>query len=472
MDSQVRPSKLDSEHSFDFSERNLSRKDRKGKLPLATKLFIDERKIIASFGKALSPLEADLIDVALACYVADRLALRQVEKNASCFQWTRNFRLKIGVRTPEIWSHEVKEDLSRLLKFLTDDEWDFELVPVDKHRRLKEVQGLLFPPIQMPAKVSLYSGGLDSFAGSVQEVSQFQDHSFVFVSGATNPRQQSAQAQQVRAIKKLSPREIHHVIIPFGIKQGKNDRYKEESSQRTRGFLFLILGVITALKAGVKTLQLYENGIGAINLPYDASQNGAMNSRSTHPLLLLRMESLLNRIFGEPFEIVNPFLFHTKGDMCIHQSVKSMSQFVPLTFSCDGFPVRTAGKPQCGFCTSCLLRRLSLEIAGLTAFDNGNWYIANLQSTTSSCSEKQLRNLKAMEWQYQRLTQLLLGPDKWENLIVEFPILETIVAEMSLYKQEAVDELQQGILQLYECYLSEWKSFSARRRLHPNVEAA
>ena len=369
---QIMPLELDGQYLFDFSQGNLLRTSSKEASSIAVKLFIEARRIATIFGEPLSPLQADLIDIALACYVADRLARRKVEKKSSRFQWSRNLSLRIGVRTPAIWSSEILEELSELLHLLTDDQWNFEMVPIDRPQKLQETQGLLFPLLHALVKVSLYSGGLDSYAGAVQEVSHFQDHSFVFVSGATNSRQVSAQSHQINAIKKFSSSQIHHISIPFGIKREKEFHYIEEPSQRSRGFLFLTLGVVAALKANLNTLHLYENGVGAINLPYNASQQGAMNSRSTHPLFLLRMEMFLNKILGEPFQIINPFLFHTKGEMCKHQAMQFMAQCIPSTFSCDGFPVRQAGKPQCGSCTSCLLRRLSLEIAGLSAFDDGN----------------------------------------------------------------------------------------------------
>jgi hypothetical protein len=471
MSIQIMPH-INYEYLFDFFQENIVRKHNQDGTFLDVRFFINSKKIASLFGETLNSLENDLLDIALACYVADRLSLRQ-NKNQRLFQWTRSFKLKIAVRAMDIWSSDkIKENLSKLLQFLTDDLWGFEFVACKKQQNLTPIQGKLFPPLDLPGKVALYSGGLDSFAGSVQEVSNFPDHSFVFVSGTTNSRQKSAQAKQVKAIKALSLRGIHHVVFPFGIKWGKGPRYKEEPSQRTRGFLFLTLGVITALKAGIKTLHIYENGIGAINLPYDASQNGTMNSRSTNPLFIMKMESFLNKILGEPFQIINPFLFQTKGDMCKHESVQAMAQIIPLTFSCDGFPVRTAGKSQCGFCTSCLLRRLSLEAAGLANLDDGDRYIADLLFEDFSGSKKQLSNLKSMEWQYQKLSQRLVSENKWHNLAVEFPMLETLIAEINSYKIENVEALQKAIIQLYERYISEWQNFSARQRLHLKTKAA
>ncbi len=473
MTSQKIPLKFQNEHRLDFSQGNVLHKRSQSGGISAIRFFLDAREILTPFRESLNPLQADLLDIALACYVADRLTLRHNKKESSSFQWNRIFRLKMAVRVPEVWSSSgVKGDLLGLLQFLTDDNWNFEFSAFEKPELPNRIQISLFPPPQLPAKVALYSGGLDSFAGAVQEVSNFQDHSFVLVSGSTNQRQRASQKKQVRAIRKLSPSEIHHIVVPFGIMWDKERALKEESSQRTRGFLFLILGVIMALKAGLNRLHLYENGIGAINLPYNASQNGAMNSRATNPLFLLRVESLLYRITEKPFQIMNPFLFQTKGEMCKHQAVHSLANLLPLTFSCDGFPVRTAGKPQCGWCTSCLLRRLSLEVGGHSELDDGDMYIVDLLSVDSKVSDRQLRNLKAMEWQYQKLSRRLAGIDKWRNLAIEFPMLERLVAELSLYKESHVEELRKSILQLYEEYVSEWRNFSARCRLNLNAKAA
>jgi len=479
MNSQIMPVHLSSENRFDFSqadilEKHLLEESGIALLPsFATRYFIDDKKIAGYFGHTLEPLHADWMDIALACYLADRLTPRHQQQTAQAFQWVRNFRLRLAVRKPEVWSSPaISRELSGLLRFFTDDVWHFEFIARKQQKRLSEIQGTLLPPPPAPIKVVLYSGGLDSFAGAVEQVAEFQDHSFVFVSAATNARQKSAQRKQVNAIRRLTSREVCHVIIPFGFKWEEGRHPKEEPSQRTRGFLYLTLGVITALNAGVEKLHLFENGIGAINLPYDAAQNGAMNSRAVNPLSLLRMEKFVERLTGKPFQITNPFLFRTKSEMCKHRAVQAMSDVIPLTFSCDGFPVRTSGKPQCGFCTSCLLRRLSLKSARLSAYDAGDEYIADLFSPSFNGSSRQLQSLKAMEWQFHKLSQCLAQADQWQSLSVEFPVLQTIVSELSSQSSEDAGTLRQAVLQLYANYISEWKAFSAREQLHTKARAA
>ena len=229
------------------------------------------------------------------------------------------------------------------------------------------------------------------------------------------------------------------------------------------------MGAVTALNAGINVLEIYENGIGAINLPYDKSQVGTMNSRGVNPLSLLRMEMFIQKLTNQNFQIKNLYLFQTKGEMCRHEAVRNLVNAISLTFSCDGFPVHTAGKPQCGVCTSCLLRRLSLETSNLANFDDGENYLTDLVSPISKPSFTQLNDLRAMEWQYQVIKNFLLSKDAWQNLVIEYPILQTIVSELSTHKNLESEDIQNKLLLFYSQYCAEWETFSARQN-HINLK--
>jgi hypothetical protein len=237
---------------------------------------------------------------------------------------------------------------------------------------------------------------------------------------------------------------------------------KEENSQRTRGFLFLTLGVVSAIATGAAKLSLYENGIGAINLPYDATQVGTCNSRATHPSTLLRMQDFVRTLTGREFVIDNPFLFTTKAEMCAHEAVERLAESLPLTFSCDGFPVRAKNRSQCGFCTSCLLRRLSIEAAGLSMYD-GNGYLNDICSSTFRGSEKQLHPLRAMDWQARRIRRALSAGNPWEALVDEFVELQRLQIDVCRPNKLEPSEFRTKVLRLYSTYAGEWESFSARR---------
>lgn len=151
--------------------------------------------------------------------------------------------------------------------------------------------------------------------------------------------------------------------------------------------------------------------------------------------------------------------------MCRSEIIKRLGGTVKETFSCDGFPVRAAGKPQCGICTSCLLRRLSLEAAGLSCFDESEHYLTDLTGPVNRAapSADQLNDIRAMEWQYQTLAECLSQEDPWQALIKEFPTLQTICSELAVYRNYPEDELRRNLLRLYAEYCAEWQNFSARR---------
>jgi hypothetical protein len=469
------------EYSFDFTATETARQERRGRRvgkepTYATGFYVDDHMIGHSFGQMIDTLFADWIDVALAAYYADRKSPRRDPKSRSRgYQWARRMYMKIPVLLPDVWRRpEVGDAMRKTLSFLTDDEWQLEFVARRGQGRLTHTQQFLFPtPIELPVHVALLSGGLDSVAGAARAVADLPDHSFVFVSGATNSRQRSAQREQLKALRRLSRRELCHITVPFGVTgRGRSRGIGEEPSQRTRGFVFLTLGAVTALTAGVSELYVHENGVGAINLPYNATQLGTSNSRGVHPLSLLRMGELAEALIGAPFAFLNPFLFQTKGQMCRHPAVRQLTPYIKTTFSCDGFPVQTKGKPQCGTCTSCHLRRVSLEAAGLSTYDPADQYICDLTDQKVKASEKQLYALGAMEWQVRKISQKLKAPDQWQSMVTEFPGLQEIASELGTRAEGGEREVRRSILRLYARYVAEWDTYSARERLGVRTRAA
>lgn len=434
--------------------------------------YVRDGEILGLFGSEIDSLHLDWIDVAIAVYTADRLSLREIEKHRN--NWKRKFKLKIAVRNLEIWLDDnVQSELNNLLNFYTDDDWEFEFVKLAVDARLNALNNkLLLPPLKHP-RVALFSGGLDSFAGISQQLHDDEQSSFVLVSGRTNSRQENLQKQQISELRKqYKDKEIIHHIIDFGF-NWNGLHPKEENSQRTRGFVFATLGAVTALNAGINVLEIYENGIGAINLPYDKSQVGTMSSRGVHPLSLLRMGSFIQKLTKKDFHIRNLYLFETKGKMCEHLAVNSFPEIISLTFSCDGFPVHETNKPQCGVCTSCVLRRMSLEVSKIRDSDEKRQYGTDLVSQFSNPSFAQLNDLKAMEWQYQIIKRCLLSEYPWQSLVYEYPILQSIVSELSTHQNIQDDDIQNKILDLYSKYCAEWKTFSARyNHINRNRKAA
>lgn len=428
--------------------------------------FINDIRIADRFGHTLSPLLADWIDVALACYLADRLATRGVGRNGQPgSHWSRVLRLTVPVREVDHWKcKEVQSELAHVLRFLTEDAWSFDFVPRTGLLRVAESQGFLFGSESGDGvRICLYSGGLDSFAGAAQMLRKKPTHRYVFISGITNVRQQAAQRNQIGVLQASTPGTIYHLVVPYGLRWARAHVHRvEEASQRTRGFLFLTLGGVSAIAAHASELHFSENGIGAINLPYDGTQIGAYNSRATNPIALLYMERFIRALTGQTVGIKNEFLFSTKAEMCAHEAVKDLRDRVCLTFSCDGFPVRTKNKAQCGSCTSCLLRRQALECAGLSQFDSDG-YLRDLSAPGYAGTQRHLDSLRAMDWQAQKIRLALAEPNPWDALVNDFVELKRLELELLRAGKMELSELRSGLLRLYSRYTSEWESFSARQ---------
>jgi hypothetical protein len=247
--------------------------------------------------------------------------------------------------------------------------------------------------------------------------------------------------------------------VPYGIK-ARSDGQAEERSQRTRGFIHLTLGAVTAKLCGQSDLYLTENGIGAINLPYNDGQVGIANSRAVHPVTLNLMEAFVAAVTETPFLIENLGLFATKGELCAIPALAPVSHLIKETFTCDGFPNRVQDKPQCGRCTSCLLRRQALFHAGLAPADPSENYVYDFNNPELADAFVQLR---AMSAQAHRLNYWRQKSGK--QLHIKFPQLEQCIEVLSPRIPGGRKEADRLIDSLFERYGAEWLRFSAQRQV-------
>lgn len=98
----------------------------------------------------------------------------------------------------------------------------------------------------------------------------------------------------------------------------------------------MLLGSAYAcLEGQARALAVYENGIGAINLPFRASEVGLEHTRSVHPLSMCCVSQFVSMLIGEPFLVHNPFLWSTKAEMCRVLDELDVSDIAWETVSCD-----------------------------------------------------------------------------------------------------------------------------------------
>ena len=447
-------------YSYDFTVHNRQ-------VGLESTCWLNDRCLSRPFGQMLPASAADLLDLALAIYAADRSSPRDFKRRNT---GQRRIDVRVGLRNPDRWTTpEMAASLQEFLYWLSEDEWSFRLDKRQTGREFEESEAFLFStPPELPVSVSLFSGGLDSLAGLACQTTRDPSGSRILVSGYTHGRLRSRQRSQVERVRSVlderapgaGPR-VWHVAVGFGMHRPEGRR--EEKGQRTRALVFLALGVTAALQAGADTLWVYENGVGALNLPLNETQLGVDNYRGVHPRSLIMFDALVEAVLDRPIRVRNPFLFHTKAEMCRALLPAGFVGAVAETISCDSFPMRIPGQPaHCGFCTSCVLRRQALHAAGLRQYDPAAAYRHDVRAGRAALSSDQLYGLEAMRGQVHRLERALASSDPWQSLVASFPELARTSAELGQHEGLGIAQTRAGFVRLFRTYVSEWRGSTSR----------
>jgi 7-cyano-7-deazaguanine synthase in queuosine biosynthesis len=425
---------------------------------------VDDTRMTTEFGTVLPAVLADFVDLALAVYVADRLALRRPpHAERYPLHWTRQLRLRLPMRQPEFWRDKtLTQAIATVLWQFTEDDWQLEFVPREGGYRRSETQAALFPlGPEPPVAAALFSGGLDSFAGLCRDIESALARSFVLIAFGTNIRMHDVRDKLVKELRTLYSQRLQYIEVPFRLSRNGRSYHDDERTQRSRGFVYLAIGAVTAVMAGSQSLAMYENGVGCINLPYTAAQLGAQNSRAARPDAVAAMADLLSMVMPTNAPKLRlPCLFSTKGELCAGLRRPEIIGLIHLTMSCDGFPLRQPGKPQCGVCTSCVLRQQALYGAGLHSADAIDSYSVDLLGAELPAAEK-LYPLRAMVDQVATLKRALASPDPWRALVHQYPELATVAACCQSTQQDPV-AAKGSLVRLYQRYCDEWSQFPIR----------
>ncbi len=321
--------------------------------------------LLGEFG-AVKNRNIDLVRIAAAVLAADRSASRSGRLSS----WNqRDIALTVDVLAVGPWN-SVKDDLERLLGFLTGDNWILSF-----RREVGSPEQLATVGIDAQ-RVVLLSGGADSGVGAllsaIELAARGEKHILVSHWSATNLS--PIQVRLARDIERLAPgAQAEHlkVHIARGRRSPSGARYGLENSTRSRSLLFIALGLAVASVNEIP-LWLPENGYASINPPLSRSRRGSLSTKTTHPKFLADLISILDRVEAHA-DLVNPFANLTKGEMFgqvrTALGAKGASTFLSQTSSCSHTGARSYGispTVACGVCFGCILRKASFHAASLT----------------------------------------------------------------------------------------------------------
>jgi hypothetical protein len=197
------------------------------------------RRLLAN----ISDIHADLLEIASYIYAADS-AISPGGKTDPHLgaRWRRKFQFVIPVRQPKMWSSDpITAALVKTISFLSDDDYDFEFhqlenpPPVETYFPLSGAKDAKFTPDE----VILFSGGLDSFAGTVEELVA-HGKMVVLVSHRSASKITEYLIGQLR--RGFGVDRVLHVPVRANLKEDLG----KESTHRTRSFLFASIGAVAA----------------------------------------------------------------------------------------------------------------------------------------------------------------------------------------------------------------------------------
>lgn len=306
--------------------------------------------------------ERDLLRVASAVLDLDRLSLRRplnTKETKRELHWRRGLNATIAVENPSRWN-AVADELHALLSFLTDDAWSLSF---EQAAPSPEQQLLFVPEFDADAEIALFSGGLDSSVGMRARHLQ-TGGSFIAVSAVGTEVRRRAQSAALKSVSDLGVNVSAMSVVHQLRSEMKRSRRSLEPTQRTRGLFFLSIGAAVASRLGRDRFHVYETGIGCLNVPTSAAQIASQGTRAMHPLTLGRFNELAERVLDRPPQVLAPFFFLTKGELCSLVG----DDLYALAKKCSSCDEGDGHKPDpmqhCGLCTSCMFRRISIAATG------------------------------------------------------------------------------------------------------------
>ncbi len=339
-----------------FQDDSVVRLNLHGKNPNVFLLTHDLSKRLAS---RISSIFTDLLEIAAYVYSADQSFTRGGSTSPGIGgNWRRSFAFHLPVRNPGFWSSsEIYPALIDALEFLSDDNYVFQFSKLEK----VETPGQSFAFGQeeiigaKPNAVIMFSGGLDSLGGAIEECVNNHKNTLL-VTHTSTPKSIGVRRELVHDLKTYcKPATVFHV--PIWVNKDKN--LGREHTQRTRSFLYAVLGATVAHAFKLSTLKFYENGVTSINLPISEQLVGSRASRTTHPKALSAFSDFFSLVTNERFTIENPFMWKTKTDVVDFIGDSGCRELIKHTISCSRTWERTKAHSHCGKCSQCIDRRFA-----------------------------------------------------------------------------------------------------------------
>jgi 7-cyano-7-deazaguanine synthase in queuosine biosynthesis len=385
------------------------------------------------------PIVCDAMVVAASAEFADAMVKRPEHG------WRRKISINVPVYELHQWeSPEVRDSLRCALNFVTGDSWDISF----RQRRAKlkqSAQPLL--PLPVSTKIVLpFSNGMDSraVAGLLQ-----------LNAGGGLLKVHVGSKWRSGSSKTSSSQFFTRVPYTF------HDIHRQESSSRSRGFKFAMIGALAAYLTKAKEIAVPESGQGIFG-PVLASTGHIYPDYRNHPQFSNLMEQLVEALLHHRVKYVFPRLWSTKGEtLAEYQRLTGNSDWAK-TVSCwksaRWSSVNGRFRP-CGICAACLLRRMSVHAAGVE--EKPESYICadlNAEQIGSAVDRNFSKRIEPIRDYGIAAVQHLDSLAEYASDILQ-PRLNRHARMIAPYVGESLDLAGENLRSLFKRHAAEWRNF-------------
>ena len=217
----------------------------------------------------------------------------------------------------------------------------------------------------------MFSGGLDSFIGSIDLLQTQKVPLFVSHYGGGKGTREYQDILKTKLNQEYNIDEDNFMQFYAAVKEG------DEDTTRTRSFMFFshAIALATTMNQEV-TLVIPENGLISLNIPLTYSRVGTSSTRTTHPFYMEQLQNILTKL-DIKVKICNPYQFCTKGEMILQCKNKEfLYDNIKNTMSCshpdNGRYIKQTEAAHCGYCLPCTIRLAAIKKSGIT--DSSYYY--------------------------------------------------------------------------------------------------
>lgn len=370
----------------------------------------------------------DLLQISAMVFCADRMTRRGERESVSNGSWARAFEFHISVLDYDFWiQKKVQDILTEALCFMTGDRsfvFDFQKAELGHFEEKKNQQLSLFPKETDRITdadaydVMLFSGGLDSLAGLLEELSD-RKQKVIAVSHMSNNVVVHLQRQLIAKLNQ----DYNSRILPYGFTcHNKKILSSVEETQRTRMFLFSAIAFAICECFDKHRFFVYENGVTSLNFSVQTDVINARASRTTHPKTLGLLRKFY-RLFDNSFDIVAPYYKSTKEDIIRKFQKMNRLDLIASAVSCSSTRTKHSVCRHCGCCSQCIDRRFAVFAAGLNDYDDeyAEDFIHEMKGhETTQRLYQQMRFASAKDYQTQFELMKNYG-DETQNAIEYWP---------------------------------------------------